>query len=248
MKIFILLATLFVSAFSQNCNFPDGSECPNDGEVYKQADPEDCTSYYSCLDDCPEKHKCERNYLYNEETANCEDPTMVECGDRPCTDPIHCQNDGPTTAGPTGTTDACDHFMDCTQFPDGWYPDTYNCRKYWHCYQGKGEHKTCPAGQLYNAEEIMCDYEDRVDCEGRPVCGPCDDHCHTQTPPTTLAHGCPGHGECTQDGLFEEGCCESTFCQCFGGIGYIQHCEPPLVFNGYTETCDFTFNVDCCSK
>merc|ERR1712001_311208 len=71
--------------------------------------------------------------------------------------PIHCQNEGPTTAGPTGTTHACDHFMDCSQFPDGWYPDPYNCRKYWHCYQGDGEHKTCPAGQLYNAQDIMCD-------------------------------------------------------------------------------------------
>ncbi len=34
--------------------------------------------------------------------------------------------------------------------------------------------------------------------------------------------------------------------QCFGGIGYLQHCQPGLVFNENTLTCDFPSNIPCC--
>ena len=34
-------------------------------------------------------------------------------------------------------------------------------------YEGQEDHVTCPNGELYNAEDIMCDFPDRVDCGGR---------------------------------------------------------------------------------
>ncbi len=39
-----------------------------------------------------------------------------------------------TGATTTGTPD-CGHVLDCSNKPDGYYADDYNCRKYWHCYQ-----------------------------------------------------------------------------------------------------------------
>ena len=38
----------------------------------------------------------------------------------------------------------------------------------------------------------------------------------------------------------------SSLVQCFGGIGYLQHCQPGLFFNENTHTCDFPFNIPCC--
>eukprot|EP00088_Acartia_fossae_P027274 TRINITY_DN2801_c0_g1_i1.p1 TRINITY_DN2801_c0_g1~~TRINITY_DN2801_c0_g1_i1.p1 ORF type:complete len:197 (+),score=19.11 TRINITY_DN2801_c0_g1_i1:59-592(+) len=155
---------------------------------------------------------------------------------------------GASTQGSATTAD-CGHTMDCSAFPDGYYPDMYNCRKYFHCYSGQMEHVTCENGEYYNADLIQCDWPDRVDCGGRPVCDECDHDCFTQTAPpsTTARQGC-AHHICTEDGLFAEQCCDNTYCQCFGGVGYLMHCEEQLVFNGELHNCDWPYNLECCSK
>ena len=48
-------------------------------------------------------------------------------------------------------------------------------RKYWHCAGGQGQHVLCPSKNQghgeedlqYNAEGVMCDWDDRVDCGDR---------------------------------------------------------------------------------
>merc|ERR1711973_241954 len=251
MRTTLLVATLAIArCMSQECDttFPDGSDCPHDASIHRMADPDDCTSYWWCADSCPAKRKCERNYLFSSQLQLCTGNTKGDCGDRPCKDPMHCPSEHPTT--PTGppTTTPCDHTFDCVAAGNGWFGDSYNCRKYWHCYEGVGEHMICKDGLLYNDVLIQCDYPDRVDCGDRPICGPCDEDCVTQPEPVTTTPAPTCKHECTTDGLFAEGCCENTFCQCYGHHGYVLHCEPGLVFNEVTKTCDFTFNVPCCNK
>merc|ERR1712172_441132 len=44
-----------------------------------------------------------------------------------------------------GTTEDCGHFFDCDAAGNGYFPDPFNCRKYWHCYGGgTHEHILCP--------------------------------------------------------------------------------------------------------
>jgi len=236
-KIFVLFSAL-AYGLAQECenNFPDGSDCSI--FEHKMEDPDDCTSFWWCVDGCPVKQKCEADYLYGIEDSNCRDNNKVDCGTRPCLDPSHCPSEHPTTQ-------VCDHPVDCNELGNGWFQDDYNCRKYWHCFDGQGDHMLCPPGQLYNAEKIWCDWRENVNCGARPICGECDADCEYPVTTTTVT---PCKHECTVDGVFAEGCCENSFCQCFGHLGVLQHCGKGLVFNDVTHTCDYTFNVDCCSN
>ena len=71
--------------------------------------------------------------------------------------------------------------MDCTDLEDGWYPDPYNCRKYWHCSNGHGSHLMCETKEgkdlQYNPDNIQCDWPERVCCGDRQVCDDCDGNC-----------------------------------------------------------------------
>eukprot|EP00091_Calanus_sinicus_P004551 TRINITY_DN1488_c0_g1_i4.p1 TRINITY_DN1488_c0_g1~~TRINITY_DN1488_c0_g1_i4.p1 ORF type:complete len:163 (+),score=43.42 TRINITY_DN1488_c0_g1_i4:96-584(+) len=43
---------------------------------------------------------------------------------------------------------------------------------------------------------------------------------------TTALEFCSGH-VCLpeENGFFSEGCCENSYCQCYGGMGYLKHCD-----------------------
>jgi len=237
LKLAIVLATALACTLAKDCEntFPDGTDCSIFN--HKMEDPDDCTVFWWCVDDCPVQKKCEENFLYRMEDSSCVDNTKVDCGERPCLDPSHCPSEHPTTQ-------MCDHPVDCNELGDGWHQDDYNCRKYWHCMDGIGEHMICPEGQLYNPIKIWCDWRENINCGDRPICGECDADCETRTTyaPETCKH------ECTEDGWFAEGCCENTFCQCYGHLGYVMKCGEGLVFNSETSTCDFPFNVDCCKN
>merc|ERR1711962_1742763 len=153
-KIFVLFSAL-AYGLAQECenNFPDGSDCSIFD--HKMEDPDDCTSFWWCVDGCPVKKKCEADYLYGIEDSICKDNNKVDCGTRPCLDPSHCPSEHPTTQ-------VCDHPVDCNELGNGWFQDDYNCRKYWHCFDGQGDHMLCPPGQLYNAEKIWCDWRASV--------------------------------------------------------------------------------------
>jgi hypothetical protein len=268
MKLGVIFSALLLSVVCQDCenSFPDGSDCSVNNGTHVSAVADDCTSFWKCSsENCPTITKCERNYLFSSELSKCTDNTQVDCGSRPCMDPMHCPSEHPTTPMPTNstttptpdtnmtttlpetTTNECDHSFDCKASGDGWFADEFNCRKYWHCFEDEGEHMLCPEGQLYDPVNVWCNWNYNVDCGDRPICGACDTDCEeTTTRGPTTTHATCTH-ECTADGLFEEGCCENAYCQCFGGIGYVQHCSADLVFNTAVGTCDFQFNVPCCN-
>lgn len=252
----LLLALLFAGTVvrSQNCSttLPDGSDCPSDTDYQLFEDPEDCSSFYECsgqTNGCPKHFKCERDYLFNPVAEACAENYKVDCGERPCPDPIHCPSEHPTTGVPPTTQTSppdCGHVLDCSGLADNYYADQYNCRKYWHCFEGEGEHLICRDSLLYDPVHVWCDFPDRVDCGDRPVCDECDEGCFTATHTSQTPSPSECSQECSEDGLFPEACCDNSFCQCFGGIGYLQHCQPGLFFNENTHTCDFPFNIPCC--
>ena len=113
----------------------------------------------------------------------------VDCGSRPCDDPAMCATQPPKTT-PTTTAD-CGTVADCKELGDGYFPDPYNCRKYWHCYKGEGEHIICPDDPATGTPEVYdlvfngCNFQELTDCGERPVCDECDNNCeagHTTTP------------------------------------------------------------------
>merc|ERR1719378_907182 len=74
----------------------------------------------------------------------------------------------------------------CKGREPGYYPDLFNCAKYWHCDASGGQHFFCADGLVYEASKVQCDYPDRVDCNAcgplgscnRPTCDCCDENCH----------------------------------------------------------------------
>lgn len=233
---------------------PDGTPCPadHDNVAYTYPDPEECSSYYECFNGCVNHMKCRLDYVYDSvhDTCTKQEDVCCECDGRPCADPSHCGHTGTST---TPNTD-CGHIKDCTDVPDGYYPDEWNCRKYWICRGGKGEHHTCQDDaqgrhMMYDLVFNGCNYIQLTNCGERPNCDDCDEHC--DTPPTPSP--CPGncvHHCCTEDsspdGFYQEGPCENTYCRCVGGTGYLQNCPPTLVFNEPQIFCDFPFNVPGC--
>merc|ERR1719510_2600749 len=185
------LPTIILSLVSQvqcQCDnqLPDGSICgPND--VKDVVDPEACSKFYRCQSGCVTHETCPDTKLFDEHYSWCQFPDVVECGSRPCTDPAHCF----TTTTRSTTTD-CGHILDCEEAGDGWWPDPFNCRKYWHCYKGEGEHLMCPDDQVFDLVFTGCNWLAQTDCGDRPICGPCDEDC---VDPPTLPPDCtpPDH-------------------------------------------------------
>jgi len=184
MKTFFLLAFLVKMIWSQcDDSLPDGSKCDAD-HAGDHADPEECSMFYHCdaQEGCVTHQSCPPNKpLFNDIYRWCMQFEDVECGSRPCNDPELCQH---TTLAPTTTsTPDCGHVLDCQEAGDGFWPDPFNCRKYWHCYHGEGEHFICQDDFLFNLEYDGCDYPEYVNCGDRPVCGDCDEDCVYQTTP-----------------------------------------------------------------
>merc|ERR1711988_1842984 len=71
-------------------------------------------------------------------------------------------------ASPTTNPDNdCGHPLDCVEHGDGWHPDPYNCRKFWHCFGGVGQHYACRTDMLFDLRYNGCNYADQTNCGDR---------------------------------------------------------------------------------
>merc|ERR1712183_113938 len=53
---------------------------------------------------------------------------------------------------------------------------------------------------------------------------------------------------CTEDGLFTEGPCKNTFCQCEMGHGWLQTCQEGTFFDEEMCVCNWPWNIDACPE
>merc|ERR1711971_1445876 len=149
-------------------------------------DDANCRKYWHCSGGHGSHMMCDtkegKELLYNPDLIQCDFPERVDCGDRQvcdeCDKNCHpnackdCNNDA--DCGP-----ADHHPADiCVGKRDGWYPDLFNCAKYWHCDAQKGTHFLCANGLVYEPNKVQCDWPDRVNCGNRPTCDQCDENCH----------------------------------------------------------------------
>lgn len=159
---------------------PRPSTTPDCGHLLDCTDLEDgwyedqynCRKYWHCTKGKGVHYTCENDLLYDPVNTWCDHPDRVDCGSRPVCGA--CDEDCVTVTQPTD----CGHLLDCTGKVDGYHPDPYNCRKYWHCDHGRGTHYMCDNNLVYDVGHIWCDYQNRVDCGGRPICDECDQNCH----------------------------------------------------------------------
>ena len=228
-------------------SMPSGACCPSDG-FCKEADPQACSFYYDCVEGTVTHKQCKPladglPRVFNAAMGWCAYRDEVDCGSRPCNDEGICSNQPPCKT--TTTSPDCGPVADCKELGDGYFPDPYNCRKYWHCYNGEGEHHICPndpaTGEpmLYDLVYDGCNFQEYTDCGDRPVCdncycdcGPADHH------PDDICVG-------KTDGWYpdEFNCAKCWHCDLEEGTHYM--CAPGLVWETDKETCDWPDRVDC---
>jgi len=225
---------------------PDGSKC-GAAPFKDYADPAECSMFYHCDDDgCVTHRHCPpEKPLFHPLYHWCAHYEEVDCGDRPCNDPGLCVHT--TLASTSTTTEDCGHYLDCNEVGDGWWEDPYNCRKYWHCYHGEGEHLLCEDDWLFNPAYPGCDYPEYVDCDGRPICGDCDEGCVDQSTPEP---DCGHPFDCTQlpGGWYADpyNCRKYWHCESDYDTPATHFlCDDNLLYDDVHIACDFPSNVRC---
>merc|ERR1712002_729327 len=224
---------------------------PDDNFDY--ADPEACSYFYRCekgelthLQCQPDEDGMPR--LFDEVYEFCTYTDSVDCGDRPCKDPIACVTQPPKTT--ETTTPDCGHIMDCKELGQGIHADPYNCRKYWDCVGEVGTHHLCPDDpatgepELFDLVYMGCNYAAYTDCGDRPICGVCDEDC--RDPPTT-PKDCGHKMDCSDkdDGWYADPWNCRKYWQCSGGKGIHHMCKDDQQYNPKQNWCDYDENVTC---
>ena len=163
--------------------FPNGSSCDVPG--ISLPDPESCSQYYQCMDTgCVEHMQCGASMLFDENYFMCVAGDQVDCGSRPCEDGDHCSGHT-TTMRPLDCTPP-DQRIDCAQAGSGYWPDPYNCRRYWRCDSGHDstpEHFICDIDShtgkpmMFDLVYNGCNYEEYTNCGDRPKCDECNQNC-----------------------------------------------------------------------
>jgi len=167
---------------TDDCSPPEWKiDCSVSGAGYFP-DPHNCRRYWHCRtdeDEAPEHALCPDDpatgvpEVFDLLYSGCNYQDLTECGERPVCDPCGAN----CVTKPPGPDIDCDHELDCSSKPDGYYADPFSCPKYWQCSGGRGQHHICPEGQMYDPGHVWCDYTDRVQCGSRPHCNECEPGC-----------------------------------------------------------------------
>jgi len=260
--IFSIVLSLPLLANGQCDNtLPDGTLC-GEGDYVQVADPESCWKYYECDSGCVTQMTCPDDEKFDIKYSWCTFPHDVECGDRPCNDAVHCPPDVTTTTKEPDCTPE-DQIIDCQEYGAGYYPDEYNCRKFWHCIKGEslGEHIMCPQrsddskATMFDLAFGGCNFPGSTQCGGRPVCDECNENCEA-TP--TIPPDCTPeneHIDCKDlgPGWFPDEFNCRAFWHCLSAEAEPEHLFCPhagddpkatmydIAFNG----CNFPGNTNC---
>jgi len=245
-----------------DAELPSGNSCTQE-DFFTEADPEACSFFYECSEGCVSHLQCEPHEdglprVFDDVMEWCGLTQDVDCGSRPCNDPEMCVT-SPTRTTPT-TTEDCGHPFDCSSA--GFFPDPFNCRKYWQCYGGgKGDHFLCPDDPETGEPEVFdlvfdgCNFQRYTDCGDRPICGVCDEDCET---PTSTPPPCSNKPalDCSQlaDGYYPDQYNCRKYWHCTKGHGQHMMCAKDqdqgngpedLQYNAEGVMCDWDARVDC---
>ena len=173
----MILKLVTAAELPRQCSteFPNGSPCDVAG--ISLADPDSCYHYYQCMETgCVEQLECGQHLVFDDQvTFMCQDSAQVNCGSRPCTDPQHC------TPASTQSPEDCtppDQWIDCHETGPGYWPDPFNCRRYWQCdVTGAATHHLCEDNMMYDLVYDGCNYEEQTACGDRPKCDECNQDC-----------------------------------------------------------------------
>merc|ERR1712027_93515 len=143
-------------------------------------DEYNCRRYWQCTVGLQaEHHLCPNDaegnpMMFDLVYYGCNYDYLTQCQQRPICDEC---NENCSDVPDTTTTQHCGHELDCSNKPNGYYPDPYSCQDFWICEHGFAYHEQCQPGLMYDAELVECNWADEVDCGSRPPCDECLGEC-----------------------------------------------------------------------
>uniref|UniRef100_A0A182TPA7 Chitin-binding type-2 domain-containing protein n=1 Tax=Anopheles melas TaxID=34690 RepID=A0A182TPA7_9DIPT len=248
--ILLALATLTFSANAQEsclrCGFPTGNKlhahahCAQTGPRRYFRDQHDCAKFYQCNRGTAYEFLCAEGYGFNEEQNACEHIAKVRC--------------------PTQAKQVIQRHGNCPR-TNGYYPVMFrnekDCSQFYQCDHGTAYLIQCPAGLHFNTRLSVCDYPDKVDCNGpvlnehvtggangghggSPSCAVCQSatsvvHRHPQCPTRNGPHPI----------MFRHRMDCTKYYQCDHGTAFEITCPAGLHFNTALSVCDYPERVGC---
>ncbi|CAG4943345.1 unnamed protein product [Parnassius apollo] len=150
-----------------------------------------------------------------------------------------------------------------------------NCNQFYTCINGLPVVQSCPVNLLYNPYTEQCDWPDNVQCGDRVIPEDCDDGDSNSGGEESVggdseSGGANGGGESEGSGSENNNTCNcnpgeapsicavegsegilvahencNQFYTCSNGLPLVQSCPVNLLYNPYTEQCDWPDNVQC---
>ncbi|XP_063830120.1 uncharacterized protein LOC135079394 [Ostrinia nubilalis] len=160
-------------------------------------------------------------------------------------------NNGPCNCNPNEAPEIC-----AVEDSDGVLIAHNKCNEFYVCGGGKPFALPCPSGLLYNPHKGVCDWPENVDCGDRIIGGDenndsgNNENGGNDNDNNGSCNCNPGQAPaiCAADGsdgvLIAHEIC-NNFYVCGNTKPVSFRCPVNLVYNPYTETCDWAENVDC---
>ncbi|CAH0718210.1 unnamed protein product, partial [Brenthis ino] len=242
----------------ENCNQfykcyngkPVAMNCP--GELLYNSYTEQC--------DWPENVEC-GDRIIPEPCENENDNNNTENGSNSSeTDNDNGNNNRPCNCNPQEAPSIC-----TKDGSDGTLIAHENCNQFYKCYNGKPVAMNCPGELLYDPYKEQCDWPENVECGDRIIPEPCEnendnnntengsnssetdnDNGNNNRPCNCNPQEAPSI--CAKDGsdgtlIAHENC--NQFYKCYNGQPVAMNCPGELLYNSYTEQCDWPENVEC---
>ena len=236
-------------------------DCLEMGAGY-YTDEYNCRKYWHCNKGesqgehitCPHGNDDPRATMYDLAYNGCNFPEYTQCGGRPICDDCNENCEDTPTIPPDCSPE--DQKISCKELGPGWFPDEFNCRRYWHCLNDNAEpeHLLCPDDAQGNPEMFDlafdgCNFDYLTKCGMRPVCDECNQNCG---PPPTTPHpvDCGHDLDCSSkpDGWYADPYSCKKYWQCSNGHGYHNMCDGDLMYDPGHIWCDNPDRVNCGSR
>eukprot|EP00092_Neocalanus_flemingeri_P028293 GFUD01030724.1.p1 GENE.GFUD01030724.1~~GFUD01030724.1.p1 ORF type:complete len:369 (-),score=85.95 GFUD01030724.1:162-1247(-) len=232
-------------------------DCQEAGAGYF-ADEYNCRKYWHCnKGESKGEHKlCPDDAHGNPEMYDlayngCNFAEYTQCGGRPICDECNANCEGTSTIPPDCTP--ADQGIDCKELGPGWFPDEFNCRRYWHCLNenSEPEHLLCKNDEhgnpeMFDLNYMGCNYADYTQCGQRPVCDECNQNCG---PPGTTPHpfDCGHNLDCSSrpNGWYADPYSCKKYWNCINGVGTHHICPDTLMYEPVKVQCDWPYSVTC---
>ncbi|XP_060518594.1 peritrophin-1 [Cylas formicarius] len=124
---------------------PASSPTCTSNKVEFYPDPQDCSSFYECVNGQISKHRCPDGQSWDPEFVACNFSHEVNCGSRPK-----------------------EHYPNCPSEGVSYFPDLEDCSGFYICINGKTGHLTCPDQLSWSTDHEECLITENVDCGLRP--------------------------------------------------------------------------------